>query len=157
MLEERGGKTRLISRNRFRLPSLIARLAMIPMEPASLVMERRMLRGIKQRAERLAVTRKEEAGVETGKSFTDNDARVIGEEIGINWDTAPFDVEQFRIGMNVELEHGLHDPRTNVSNDDPDITAKVALAHLNEFPDYYTRLERMEEEAKRDWARGTNH
>lgn len=94
---------------------------------------------------------------ETGKSFTDNDARVIGEEIGINWDTAPFDVEQFRIGMNVELEHGLHDPRTNVSNDDPDITAKVALAHLNEFPDYYTRLERMEEEAKRDWARGTNH
>ena len=63
VLEERGGKTRLISRNRFRLPSLIARLAMIPMEPASLVMERRMLRGIKQRAERLAVTRKEEAGV----------------------------------------------------------------------------------------------
>ena len=90
---------------------------------------------------------------ETGTSFTANDARVIGEEIGINWDTAPFDVEQFRIGMNVELEHGLHDPRTNVSNDDPDITAKIALAHLNEFPDYYTRLERMEEEAKRDWAR----
>jgi hypothetical protein len=63
VLEERGGETRLISRNRFRLPSLTARLAMIPMEPASLVMERRMLRGIKQRAERLAVNRKEEAGV----------------------------------------------------------------------------------------------
>ena len=94
---------------------------------------------------------------ETGTSFTANDARVSGEEIGINWDTAPFDVEQFRIGLNVELEHGLHDPRTNVSNDDPDITAKIALAHLNEFPDYYTRLERMEDEAKRDWARGTNH
>ena len=94
---------------------------------------------------------------ETGTSFTANDARVIGEEIGINWDTAPFDVEQFRIGLNVELEHGLHDPRTNVSNDDPDITAKIALAHVNEFRDYYTRLERMEEEAKRDWALGTNH
>ena len=86
---------------------------------------------------------------ETGKSFTANDARVIGEEIGINWDAAPFDVEQLRIGMNVELEHGLHDPRTNVSNDDPNITAKIALAHLNEFPDYYTRLERMEEDKAR--------
>ena len=63
VLEERGGKTRLISRNRFRLPSVTARIGMIPMEPASLVMERRMLRGIKQRAERLAVNRKEEAGV----------------------------------------------------------------------------------------------
>ena len=65
---------------------------------------------------------------------------------------APFDVEQFRIGMNVELEHGLHDLLTNVSDDDPHVTAKIALAHLNEFPDYYTRLERMEEEAKRDWS-----
>jgi hypothetical protein len=53
--------------------------------------------------------------------------------------------------MNVELEHGLHDPRTNVSDDNPQATAKIALAHLNEFPDYYARLERMEEEAKRDW------
>ena len=89
---------------------------------------------------------------DTGKSFTADDARVIGEEIGIDWSTAPFDVEQLRIGMNVELEHGLRDLLTNVSNDDPHLTAKIALAHLNEFPDYYTRLERMEEEAKRDWA-----
>ena len=94
---------------------------------------------------------------ETGKSFTADDARVIGEEIGIDWATSPFDVEQFRIGMNVELEHGLHDPRTNVSDDDPRVTAKIALAHLNEFPDYYTRLEQMEEEAKRDWAERTGH
>jgi hypothetical protein len=92
---------------------------------------------------------------ETVKSFTADDARPIGEEIGIDWATSPFDVEQFRIGMDVELEHGLHDPRTNVSDDDPQVTAKIALAHLNEFPDYYTRLERMEEEAKRDWANGT--
>jgi hypothetical protein len=89
---------------------------------------------------------------ETGKTFTADDARAIGEEIGIDWGTSPFDLEQFRIGMNVELEHGLHDMLTNVSNDDPRVTAKIALAHLNEFPDYYTRLERMEEEAKRDWA-----
>jgi hypothetical protein len=56
VLEERDGRTRLVSRNRFRLPTLAARLAMLPMEPASLVMERKMLRGIKARAERLAAT-----------------------------------------------------------------------------------------------------
>jgi len=74
----------------------------------------------------------------------------VGVEIGIDWDSAPFDVEQFRRGMEVELEHGLHDPATNVTSDDPVVTGKIALAHLNEFPDYYTRLERMEEQAKRE-------
>ena len=88
---------------------------------------------------------------EPRKEFTSEEARRFGEEIGIDWSTAPFDVEQFRIGMNVELEHGLHDLVTNVTDDDPHVTAKIALAHLNEFRDYYTRLERMEEEAKRDW------
>jgi hypothetical protein len=88
---------------------------------------------------------------EPKKEFTSEEARRFGEEIGINWSTAPFDVEQFRIGMNVELEHGLHDLVTNVTDDDPHVTAKIAHAHLNELPDYYTRLERMEEEAKRDW------
>ncbi len=63
---------------------------------------------------------------ETGKSFTADDARLIGEEIGINWATSPFDVKQFRIGMNVELEHGLHDMLTNVSDDDLHVTAKIA-------------------------------
>ena len=89
---------------------------------------------------------------EARKAFTADEARAIGEEVGIDWATAPFDVEQLRRGMEVELEHGLHDARTNVSDDDPRVTAKIALAHLNEFPDYYTRLERMEAEAKRDWA-----
>jgi hypothetical protein len=84
------------------------------------------------------------------KSFTVDEARRIGEQIGIDWASAPFDVEQFRSGLDVELEHGLHDPATNVTDDDPVTTGKIALAHLNEFPDYYTRLERMEEEAKRD-------
>jgi hypothetical protein len=81
-------------------------------------------------------------------SFTADEARRYGEEIGIDWSTAAFDVEQFRLGMGVELEHGLHDLLTNVTDDDPHVTAKIALAHLNEFPDYYTRLARMEEDAK---------
>ena len=81
-------------------------------------------------------------------SFTADEARRIGAEIGIDWDTAPFDVEQFRMGMDVELEHGLHDPVTNVTNSDPVVTGKIALAHLNEFADYYTRLARMEAEAE---------
>ena len=86
----------------------------------------------------------------TREPFTVDEARQIGEQIGIDWSSAPFDVGEFRAGMNVELEHGLHDPATNVTGDDPLVTGKIALAHLNEFPDYYTRLERMEEEAKRD-------
>jgi Protein of unknown function (DUF5661) len=88
---------------------------------------------------------------EAKKEFTTEEAHRFGEEIGIVWSVAPFDVEQFRIGMNVELEHGLHDLATNVTDDDLHVTAKIALAHLNEFPDYYTRLERMEEGAKWDW------
>lgn len=88
------------------------------------------------------------------ESFTTDEARQIGEQIGIDWSSAPFDVEQFRAGMDVELEHGLHDPATNVTHDDPVVTGKIALAHLNEFADYYTRLERMEEEAKRDHGIG---
>ena len=59
-----------------------------------------------------------------------------------------FDVEQYRMGLDVELEHGLVDPHTNVTNDDPMVTGKIALAHLNEFSDYYTRLDKMEKEAE---------
>ncbi len=81
-----------------------------------------------------------------------DEARRIGETIGIDWQSARFDVEQFRAGMEVELEHGRHDPATDVTGDDPIVTGKIALAHLNEFPDYYTRLQRMEQEAHRDWA-----
>ena len=85
-------------------------------------------------------------------SFTAEAARRVGTEIGIDWDSAPFDVEQFRMGMDVELEHGLHDPSTNVTGSDPIVTGKIALAHLNEFPDYYTRLAKMEAEAEAEWA-----
>ena len=87
-------------------------------------------------------------------SFTSDEARQIGAGIGIDWASAAFDVEQFRMGMGVELEHGLHDPATDVTGSDPVVTGKIALAHLNEFPDYYTRLGRMEEDAKRELAGG---
>jgi hypothetical protein len=88
------------------------------------------------------------------QSFSTEEARQVGEEIGIDWAAAPFDVEQFRMGMDVELEHGLHDLTTNVTDSDPVITGKIALAHLNEFPDYYTRLARMEAEAEADHRHG---
>ncbi|MCG2809664.1 MAG: hypothetical protein L6275_05015 [Candidatus Portnoybacteria bacterium] len=78
--------------------------------------------------------------------FTNEKAKEVGEALGIDW--SKFDVEQFRMGMDVELEHGLVDPATNVTNDDPIMTGKIALAHLNEFGDYYTRLDKMEKEAK---------
>ncbi|MBA7509159.1 hypothetical protein ES705_01103 [subsurface metagenome] len=84
------------------------------------------------------------------KHFTAEEAMKIGEKLGIDW--SKFDVEQFRVGMDVELEHGKVDPDTNVSNDDPLTTGKIALAHLNEFPDYYDRLIKMEEEAEEYWG-----
>ena len=87
--------------------------------------------------------------MESKKSFTVEEAKKIGEQLGINW--SKFDVEQFRIGMDVELEHGLIDANTNVTNDDPLMTGKIALAHLNEIQDYYTRLEEMEEEGESYW------
>jgi hypothetical protein len=83
------------------------------------------------------------------KHFNVNEAKVISEKLEVIWDK--FDLEQFRMGMDVELEHGLRDPATNVTNDDPLTTGKIALAHLTEFPDYYTRLAKMEKEAEDFW------
>ena len=82
------------------------------------------------------------------KHFPAEQARQVGDTLGIDW--SRFDVEQFRMGMDVELEHGLVDPATNVTDDDPIVTGKIALAHLNEFADYYTRLEKMELEAEEE-------
>ena len=81
-------------------------------------------------------------------TFTTEEARNIGTQIGIDWTTSPFDVEQFRSGLEVELEHGAHDPETDVTHDDPVFTGKIAWAHLKELPDYYTRLEEMERAAE---------
>ena len=78
------------------------------------------------------------------------EARRVGDLIGVDWQT--YALDQFRVGMDVEFEHGARDSQTDVTNDDPVLTGKIALAHMKEFPDYYERLERMEEEAKRDWA-----
>lgn len=82
------------------------------------------------------------------KHFTASQAREIGDKLGIDW--SRFDVEQFRMGLEVELEHGLRDPFTDVTGNDPILTGKIALAHLTEFRDYYTRLQKMETEAKRE-------
>ena len=74
--------------------------------------------------------------------------------IVIDWTSSRGDVEQFRMGLGVELEHGRHDPATNVTDDDELTTGRIAWAHLSEFPDYYTRLAKMEAEAERYWAEG---
>ena len=87
----------------------------------------------------------------TGKRRFDlEEARALGASVGIDW--TQFDAEQFRRGLEVELEHGARDPETNVTNDDLTLTSKIAWAHLKEFPDYYSRLDAMEAEADRYWA-----
>jgi hypothetical protein len=91
-------------------------------------------------------------GMSSHAPFTLEQARAAGVRIGIDWDASPFSLEQFRMGMDVELEHGTRDPATNVTDDDVIMTAKIARAHLNEFPDYYTRLAKMEAEAEADWT-----
>jgi len=80
--------------------------------------------------------------------FTTEQAHEIGSKLGIDWDRLK--VEQFRMGLNVELEHGLNSPTTDVTGNDPILTGKIALAHLNEYADYYTRLKKMEKEAKEE-------
>jgi Protein of unknown function (DUF5661) len=81
-------------------------------------------------------------------AFTTSDARSVGEQLGIDWASSQFDIEQFRAGMDIELEHGTRDPETDVTGNDPLLTGKIALAHLRELPDYYTRLARMEAEGE---------
>jgi hypothetical protein len=83
------------------------------------------------------------------RQFTEEEARVIGQRIGVDWSAGDVDLEQFRMGLAIELEHGSQDPATDVTNDDETITGKIALAHLREIPDYYTRLAAMEREAER--------
>lgn len=86
--------------------------------------------------------------MESKKSFSAEEAKKIGQQLGIDW--SKWDVEQFRRGMEVELEHGTVDPNTNVTDDDPLMTGKIALAHLNELPDYYTRLDKIEKEGEKE-------
>ncbi|MFH0872749.1 MAG: DUF5661 family protein [bacterium] len=85
------------------------------------------------------------------RRFSPDEAKRIGNNLGINWDQV--DLEEFRRGLEVELEHGARDPETNVTNDDLTLTGKIALAHLREFADYYTRLDKMEAEAEAFWGK----
>lgn len=71
---------------------------------------------------------------------------------GALWGVHEIPLEQFRQGLAVELEHGPHDPQTNVTSDDEILTGKIALAHLKEYPDYYDRLEQLEKAAEAFWA-----
>ena len=84
------------------------------------------------------------------REFTQQDARRIGDALGINW--AEVSLDEFQAGLGVELEHGARDLETNVTNDDEILTGKIALAHLKEFPDYYTRLAQLEKDADAYWA-----
>jgi Protein of unknown function (DUF5661) len=81
--------------------------------------------------------------------FTVDEAKDIGNSIGIDWQSV--DLEQFRMGLAVEMEHS-GDSETDVTRGDRAITGKIAWAHLKEYRDYYSRLARMEAEAERDWA-----
>lgn len=85
------------------------------------------------------------------KEFTHEEARAIGEKIGIDFSVV--DLDQFRMGLSIELEHGADDPETNVTNSDVYMTGKIAWAHLKEIGDYYTRLNKMETENQGDKAR----
>lgn len=88
----------------------------------------------------------------TKTSFTTAEAAQIAKELGIDFSKEKFDLEQFRMGLATELEHGRKYYPTNVTEDNPLLTGKIALAHLSEFPDYYTRLKKLEEEAKAYWS-----
>jgi hypothetical protein len=84
------------------------------------------------------------------RKVSTEEAKQVGAALGIDWNKV--DVGEFRRGLEVELEHGAHDPETNVTNDDIHLTGKIAWAHLKEFADYYTRLDKLETEADAYWA-----
>jgi len=85
------------------------------------------------------------------RKLNSKDAKVIGDNLGIDWNEIK--LEEFSIGVNVELEHGTKYPETNITNNDKNLTGKIAWAHLKEFPDYYTRLAKLEKEAGEYWKR----
>jgi len=84
------------------------------------------------------------------REFTSQEAKRIGNTLNLDW--TQIQLEEFRAGLAVELEHGTRDPETNVTHDDEILTGKIALAHLREYPDYYTRLAQLEKDAEDYWA-----
>jgi hypothetical protein len=89
------------------------------------------------------------------RQFSAKEARAIGTKLKIDW--SQIDLEQFRRGLEVELEHGAIDPETNVTGDDLVLTGKIAWAHLKEIRDYYTRLDHMEAEAEEQSKKPLEH
>lgn len=85
-------------------------------------------------------------------SFTLEEAEKIAQKLNIDFSKEKFTINDFFQGINVELEHGTRFLNTNVTNNDPILTGKIALAHLYEFPDYYVRLQKLEDEAKAYWS-----
>lgn len=70
-------------------------------------------------------------------SLNEEEAKALGEQIGIDWETVDFTVEQFMWGFDEELEHGTVNPETNITDDDPEMTAKIAWVHLKQDPTAY--------------------
>jgi len=91
-----------------------------------------------------------EVDMSNRRDISSGEAKAVGATLGLDW--SKVDLEQFRRGLEVELEHGARDPETNVTNDDLTLTGKIAWAHLKEFPDYYTRLDKLEREADAYWG-----
>lgn len=85
------------------------------------------------------------------KVFTREQAAEIATKLGVDFKSVKFDLEQFRHGMDIELEHGTVNSVTNVTNDGPLESGQITLAHLNEFPDYYVRLDELEKTADEYW------
>ena len=85
------------------------------------------------------------------KKLTKTEAKEVGDAIGINWDKVSLD--EFTLGINVEFEHGSKYPKTNITKNDKKMTGKIAWAHLKEFPDYFTRLAKMEKKATEFWKK----
>jgi hypothetical protein len=92
---------------------------------------------------------------EPKKGFTSEEAMTIAKDLKIDFNKEKFDFDQFRMGVDTELEHGRIRPETNVTNDNPLLTGKIALAHLREIPDYYTRLNKLEQEGLTYWKNRT--
>ena len=86
-------------------------------------------------------------------AFTIDEAADIAKKLNIDFKKEKFSFQEFYIGINVELEHGTKFPQTNVTNNDPILSGKIAYAHLLEYPDYYTRLKKLESEANEYWSK----
>ena len=86
-------------------------------------------------------------------SFTLEEAKKIAQTLNIDFSKEKFTLNDLFQGINVELEHGTKYSECNVTKNDPILTGKIALAHLKEFPDYYTRLKQLEEEAFNYWSK----